>query len=101
MKKRLLTFLSLMATFSVSFAFADTTPASQQMTTMKHHGPCKTVAEACKAAGFIRGKDAPAGKGLFHDCMKPLLHGQSVAGVTVDSVDIQACKARIAERKKN
>lgn len=58
----------------------------------KEEGPCKKVMDACKAADFAKG-DHKMKKGLFKDCMQPLLAGQPVAGVTVEAEAIAACKA--------
>ncbi len=60
-------------------------------------GPCRTIATACKAAGFQRhAKD----KNLRRDCMKPILTGQTVAGVSVQPADVQACQAKIQEHRQ-
>ncbi len=64
----------------------------------KSEGPCKKLAAACKSAGFSKGGHKAGGKGLALDCMKPLLEGQAVAGVSVDAADVDACKAKKAER---
>jgi hypothetical protein len=60
--------------------------------------PCKQIKSACEAAGFIKGghKDK---KGLHLDCMKPILDGQAVAGVSVSAEQISACKIKQAEHK--
>jgi len=60
--------------------------------------PCKAIEEACKKAGFVRG-EAKEGKGLFKNCMKPLMEGQAVAGVSVPPAEIQACQAKKAEHE--
>jgi hypothetical protein len=54
--------------------------------------PCHKVEAACKAAGFAKG-GGKIGKGLFKDCVEPVLRGQAVAGVTVDPTEAQACAA--------
>lgn len=59
---------------------------------------CKVVLDACKAAGFVKGGYKEK-KGFFKDCMWPVLKGQSVPGVTVDSSVAQACQAK-REKKK-
>jgi hypothetical protein len=59
--------------------------------------PCTTVKKACEAAGFKRGGYEPRKnlrKGLYRDCIRPLLDGEVVKGVRVDSRVIAACKAR-------
>ena len=61
--------------------------------------PCKKIEAACEAAGFARGAHKNGSKGLFMDCIKPLMAGQPVAGVTVDASDVQACQARKAKHK--
>lgn len=55
--------------------------------------PCQNLENACKAAGYVKG-EAKVGKGLFKDCMKPIMAGQSVPNVTVASADVSACQAR-------
>lgn len=54
--------------------------------------PCLKIESACETAGFVAG-GAKDKKGLVKDCMRPLMEGRSVAAVTVDNNDIQACKA--------
>jgi hypothetical protein len=60
--------------------------------------PCKPIREACKAAGFEKGKHKE-GKGLMKDCMAKILNGEQVAGVTANAADVDACKAKQAEHK--
>jgi hypothetical protein len=60
--------------------------------------PCKAIAKACEAAGFVKGGEAQ-GKGLMRNCIKPLMEGQTVAGVSVSPEEIQACKAKRAEHE--
>lgn len=52
---------------------------------------CTTIANACLAAGFS--KTEPVNKGVWHDCMKPIILGQTVSGVTYDSVAAKSCRA--------
>jgi hypothetical protein len=59
--------------------------------------PCKQIEQACSSAGFVKG-EAKEGKGLFKDCVQPILHGQSVNGVTVDPSIVAACKQRMHRR---
>lgn len=51
---------------------------------------CKNIVKMCKDAGYAR-NNAP-GKRFWRDCMKPILLGQSVAGVTVDPKDVADCR---------
>lgn len=60
--------------------------------------PCKTIKAACESAGFIKGGHKEK-KGLIQDCMKPILAGNAVAGVTVNSDEVTACNAKKAARK--
>jgi hypothetical protein len=59
--------------------------------------PCKKLTAACKAAGYHPGQHQE-GKGLHADCMKKLLDGATVAGVTVEAADVSACKAKKAKK---
>lgn len=51
---------------------------------------CELIATACTSAGFVR--MGPTGKGFWLDCMKPILMGQTVVGVTVNASDVSACR---------
>ncbi len=88
--------LSLTTVAVISYLLVGTTAWADDAPKSKH--PCKSIQAACEAAGFARGRHEE-GKGLFLDCMKPLLAGQSVPGVTVSSAQIDACKAVKAERR--
>lgn len=55
------------------------------------NNPCTTIVKGCLAAGFSR-TETP-GKQFWHDCMKPILLGQTVATVTVDPTVVQSCRA--------
>jgi hypothetical protein len=57
--------------------------------------PCKNVAQACRAAGFDKSNH------FWKNCMKPLLLGQTVKGVTIDPKIIAACRTdKINKMKK-
>lgn len=62
-------------------------------------GPCLKIAEACKAAGFVKG-DWKKGDGLWKDCVDPIIQGTiAVPNSTqplpiVDAATINACKAK-------
>ena len=55
--------------------------------------PCEKIREACKAAGFKKG-DHKDKKGLMKDCVHPIMEGKTVEGVSVTTVDVDACKAK-------
>jgi hypothetical protein len=59
---------------------------------------CKTVAKACMAAGFQKGEDST--KKFWQDCMKPVLMGKPVQGVTVDPKVAEACRAAKMDKMK-
>lgn len=74
-----------------------TTTTTSTTTTGKHlTGPCKNIQTACVSAGFTR--EGGKGKSLWKDCVKPVLTGKTVANVTVDPSDLQACKKKVANR---
>jgi hypothetical protein len=59
---------------------------------------CKTIAKACVDAGFAKGKE---GKKFWKECMKPIILGQSVKGVTVDDATVKSCReAKIVKMQK-
>jgi hypothetical protein len=65
-------------------------------TRVRQPGPCVQIAQACKAAGFVKDQK---GKGLYRDCVRPIANGLSVQGVAVDPSTVQACQERRAARK--
>ena len=60
--------------------------------------PCHEVKTACEAAGFVNKSHKKDGKGLHIDCIKKLIAGETVPGVTVAADKIEACKAKKAEK---
>jgi hypothetical protein len=65
------------------------TPTTMTSGVMQMH-PCKNIATACTSAG--KGKNRHE---IWDNCMKPIIAGQTVPGVTVNSADVQACQAKI------
>ena len=64
--------------------------------------PCMRIKKACEGAGFVKGghkKDAK--KGLYKDCMEPIMAGQTVAGVKIEAADIDKCKEKKAHHKEH
>jgi hypothetical protein len=62
--------------------------------------PCKQIKAACGSAGFVKGNHKKDGKGLYKDCMQPILAGKSVVGVTVAQDVVAACNVKKADKKK-
>lgn len=54
--------------------------------------PCKNIAQACTTAGYGE-RGVKLGKGIFKNCIKPVLEGQFLAGVNVVQDDVAACRA--------
>ena len=63
-------------------------------------GPCKKIREACIAGGFTAGGHKDGNKGLHIDCMKKIMGGETVAGVTIPAEEVAACKAKKDKRKE-
>lgn len=53
--------------------------------------PCVTIVKACLDAGFTHQKID--GKQFWNDCMRPLVLGKQVAGITIDANEVKACRA--------
>jgi hypothetical protein len=64
-----------------------------------NQGPCREIRSACEAGGFTKGghKDGK-NKGLFKDCMKKVMNGEKVEGVTIAPEQISACKDKKEKR---
>lgn len=84
-------FFLLSAMMIAQQAFADSANTESSMGSAESK-PCATIAKTCLAAGFSRTE--VAGKQFWHDCMKPVLLGQSVSGVTIAPADAQSCRAQ-------
>lgn len=89
-KIRIILAIAALAAIQVSFADDDMTSDSQA---------CSTIANACSTAGFAR--TDMQGKKFWQDCMKPILLGQTVTGVTIDAATAKQCRTdKIEELKK-
>lgn len=51
---------------------------------------CESIAKACEDAGFTR--EGGEGKAFWHDCMRPILFGKQVSGVSIDAKVVRACR---------
>ena len=61
-------------------------------------GPCKQIKAACEAGGYVKGSHKKNGKGLYIDCMKKIMAGESVEGVNVPADEVAACKEKKEKR---
>ena len=84
MKTVIMTLLALALAAPAVFAENAAPPKGQER-------PCLKIEQACQAAGFMPG-GAKEGKGIIVDCVKPLLAGKSVVGVTIEPATLQACQ---------
>jgi hypothetical protein len=83
------------AIFSMSSVFADETIG---MTSDSDSKPCATIAAACLSAGFVRSESSD--KKFWKDCMKPIVLGHSVTGVSVDAETVKACRTSKIQQLK-
>ncbi len=60
---------------------------------------CESIAKICLTAGYTR--EGAQGKEFWHDCMKPILFGKTVTGVTVDDKVVRTCRAFKISNLKN
>jgi hypothetical protein len=60
---------------------------------------CESISKICLSAGYTR--EGSQGKEFWHDCMKPVLFGKTVAGVNVDNKVVRACRAFKINNLKN
>lgn len=70
------------AAFSIQPIFATNQNASN---------PCETIAQACLSGGF---DTKTPNKEFWQDCMKPILLGQNVPGVTIDPTTAKNCRVK-------
>src|SRR5690349_20491602 len=76
--------LALFALF-LSPAFADDVPADEAQSP-----DCEAIAKACLDGGYSREGDK--GQQFWQDCMRPILFGKDVSGVTVDKKMVKSCR---------
>lgn len=88
---------TLFVLIALSFSMAQAQTPAPTAAMPKDH-PCKKIEAACGAAGFVKG-EWKEGKGLFKNCMQPIMAGQTVAGVSVAASEVQACQAMRAAHK--
>jgi hypothetical protein len=81
-------------------AFAQTTAANHPTPMTKgHNQSCLTIATACEDAGYRLSQTMP-GKNVWRDCLRPVVAGKTINGVTASATDIQACKEHQAMWQK-
>lgn len=94
--RKIRTILTLVAILSTQQVFAD--DASNMSADSPTDKSCTTIANACLNAGFVKAPSAT--KGIWHDCMKPVILGKTVSGVTVDVAAVKDCRThKIKELK--
>lgn len=73
----------ILAIFAMQSVFADDM--------MQNDGKsCGVIAKACSSAGFVSRRSET--KGIWGNCMKPILLAQSVANVQVDPAVVKNCR---------
>lgn len=84
--------MSLVKSFILFTAFVGAAALAKDPQPAKE-GPCKKLIDACKTAGFSK-SDKKDKKGLFKNCIRPVMRGENVADVKVNSADVDACRAK-------
>lgn len=74
--------LMLVAILTTSQVFADDFDSDSQA--------CSTIAKACLQGGFDRA--ATSDKRFWQDCMKPIILGKAVSGITIDPTVVKTCR---------
>ena len=80
--RRIRTILMLMAMLAAQQVFAAGSASDQS---------CSTIADACLAAGFVKTESTT--KGIWHDCMRPVILGKTVTGVSINATVVKSCRA--------
>ena len=65
--------------------------AAQQAAGSASDKSCSTIADACLAAGFVKTESTT--KGIWRDCMRPVILGKTVSGVSIDASVVKSCRA--------
>src|SRR5258706_5744971 len=80
--RRVRTTLMLMAMLAAQQVFAAGSGSDQS---------CSSIADACLAAGFVKTESTT--KGIWHDCMRPVILGKTVSGVSINAAVVKSCRA--------
>ncbi len=72
-------------------AWADE-PSAQPTTEIGYH-PCKEIMSACQAAGYFDGGGSE-GKGLWVNCMQPIMKGTKLLDVEMDPKIVRDCTGK-------
>ncbi len=83
---------------STSFLLLQPIFANAMMMSDDDSKPCMMVAKACVHAGYTQ--HGSADKGFWKDCMKPVIMGMSVKGVSIDADVVKQCRADKIEHMK-
>lgn len=94
MMKKIEPVLSALAV-TVALAFAGAADATPPACQEAH--PCLILREQCERAGYFVG-GGKEGRGLWKDCVEPILFGNSITNVEVEPEHIRGCLAKRAER---
>lgn len=86
MRKFSLLVLAATLVFFTQQVFAD----DSVMTNSSEGKACGVIADTCLSAGYTR--DENTNKKFWQGCMKPLLYGQKVVGLNIDSATLNACR---------
>lgn len=91
---------SLITTLIASFAlFVGQTSFAADDNDLSSNKQCSAIADACKSAGFT--EEGMGDKSFWFGCMKPVIFGKTVEGVTVDAKTVKECrKAKITKMKQ-
>lgn len=61
--------------------------------------PCASIVQVCIDAGYTA--DGTGDKRFWNDCMKPLVMGKQVTGVSVNATDVKACRTAKIKKMQN
>lgn len=86
----------ILALFLSQSAFAGDSMGSSMDESMS----CQKIVKACLDGGYTR-ENTQGSKNFWFDCMRPILLGKTVEGVTIDPKDATTCKKdKITEMQK-
>ncbi|MGZ3789686.1 MAG: hypothetical protein ACXVLQ_14245 [Bacteriovorax sp.] len=88
---------NIMTNTLIALSLATSLSLSLHAEENKGDHPCNKIKTACESAGFVKNGHKQK-KGLQLDCIKPILKGKSVEGVTVAPEDVAACNAKRIKR---
>ena len=63
-------------------------------------GPCRKIRTACEEKGFRFGSTPQERREFMETCFRPIVRGETIAGIMISEDDVADCKERQGKRRR-